>query len=39
MKIYEELANEISIHHEMTSVAYQNPKFSLRLYPFICKWQ
>ncbi|UXD70292.1 hypothetical protein MUK51_03155 [Sphingobacterium faecium] len=39
MQIYEELANEISIHHEMTRVAYHNPKFSLTLYLFICKWK
>ncbi|UZJ63356.1 hypothetical protein OKW96_12615 [Sphingobacterium sp. KU25419] len=34
------MANEISIHHEMTRVAYHDElKFSLTLYPFICKWQ
>jgi 8-oxo-dGTP diphosphatase len=37
-EIHEELGLEIEIEWVLTSVEHQYPEFSLRLYPFLCKW-
>ncbi|MBD1426728.1 (deoxy)nucleoside triphosphate pyrophosphohydrolase [Sphingobacterium arenae] len=37
-EIHEELGLEIEIESTLTPVVHHYPEFSLRLYPFLCKW-
>ncbi|PRD47615.1 (deoxy)nucleoside triphosphate pyrophosphohydrolase [Sphingobacterium haloxyli] len=37
-EVFEELGLEIEVGTELTVVEHHYPEFSLRLYPFICKW-
>ena len=37
-EIREELGLEIEIESALTAVEHHYPEFSLRLYPFLCKW-
>lgn len=37
-EIREELGLEIDVGSALTPVAHHYPEFSLRLYPFLCKW-